>query len=137
MTFPIPGTPQLGSPGQGVTARKTQAALTLVGICSHDFDAPSGRVFSDCVRLVLCRVALMFCRHADVLSRSLCHGGHPAVTRDDAGPAHHEIGAIQDDGYASETLEWRCWASPPSAHTNLGRGETCCRKWARDFQEAG
>jgi hypothetical protein len=85
-------------PGQGVTTRKTQTTLTLIGISAHDFDAPGGRAFSDCVRLVLCRVALMFCRHADVLSRSLCHGRHPAPMRDDAGPAHHDISAIQDDG---------------------------------------
>ena len=85
------------------------------------------------VRLVLCRVALMLCRHADVLSRSLCHGSHPAVTRDDAGPTHHDISAIQDDGYASETLGGAGGLQPPCAHTSLGKARNMLPKKGKRF----
>jgi hypothetical protein len=49
----------------------------------------------------------------------------------------HYIAAIQDDGYASETLEWRLVGFTPVRHTNLGREETCCRRRARDCQGGG
>src|SRR6202030_3855398 len=55
---------------QRIAPTEAQSTLSLVGVGSNNFQAPSGCVLPDRVGLILGRVFLVIGRHADVLDRT-------------------------------------------------------------------
>ena len=70
----LPGLDVLNQLLQPVPSADIEAALAFVGVRSDDADAASGGVLADFVGLVLGRVLLMLCGHADIFRRQKLRG---------------------------------------------------------------